>query len=89
MTEVFTMNLNGMPVTSTDGIRLGHLQSITADISTGILENIIIKSNSQEDIKNIGIERGGEETLQIPIDQVTAIDDHIIVDWEEELVREE
>ena len=81
MTDVYATDLEGMPITSSEGTQIGHLESITANIKTGDLNDLVITPTSQEAIGDFGKGEGGD-TLRIPIEQIKAINDHIVVSKE-------
>jgi|GEM_PF-1778819 sporulation protein YlmC with PRC-barrel domain len=79
MTDVLTSNLQKKNVVRMDGVGLGTLKNLTADLSTGKLEFFIVTppggNATEEDIYDID----DEGNYRVPIDQIDSIQEHIMV----------
>ncbi|WP_266081709.1 PRC-barrel domain-containing protein [Haladaptatus caseinilyticus] len=78
MSNLFVQNIIGMDVSSTNGIAIGSISSITMNFKTGQLSNLVIEPNrDSKTIEQLPIDESGH--IQIPITKVKAVNDHLIV----------
>jgi len=77
MPEILAENLSGKDVMGTDGAELGSLYNITMDLSTGSLHDLVIDPN--ESLGETGFDRDETGRLLIPVNQVQAVKDHMII----------
>jgi len=77
MVEILAENLSGKDVMGTDGKELGSLYNITMDLSSGSLNHLVI--DPAESLMSTDFEHSDQGRLLIPVDQVKAVKDHMIV----------
>ena len=78
MPDVLARNLIDKAVIGSDGTELGTLSTVTMNIETGELANLIITPRG-ETMDQVEIERD-EGRYAVPIRSVQAVKDHIVVD---------
>jgi len=78
MTEILAENLSGKDVMGSDGAELGSLYNITMDLSSGALQHLII--DPAESVVDTDFEYSEQGRLLVPVERVTAVKDHMIVD---------
>ncbi|WP_254272383.1 PRC-barrel domain-containing protein [Haloarcula marina] len=78
MAEILAENLSGKDVMGSDGKELGSLYNITMDLSSGALKNLVI--DPAETVHNTDFEYSEQGRLLVPVERVTAVKDHMIVD---------
>lgn len=79
MTGVLAKNLSGMDVMGADGVEIGELYNVTMDIRTGQLFDIIVEPNDGINPGALDFETDEEGRVHIPIEDVQAVKDHIVV----------
>jgi sporulation protein YlmC with PRC-barrel domain len=77
MAELLAENLSGKDVMGSDGAEIGSLYNITMDINSGSLYNLII--DPAESLAETEFEYNDTGRLCVPVDRVTAVKDHMIV----------
>jgi len=77
MAEILAENLSGKDVMGSDGAEMGSLYNITMDLSSGALKHLVI--DPAETLRNTDFEYSDQGRLLIPVDRVTAVKDHMIV----------
>jgi sporulation protein YlmC with PRC-barrel domain len=77
MPDILAENLSGKDVMGTDGAELGSLYNITMDVTSGHLKNLVIDPN--EALGDAGFDRDETGRLLIPVANVQAVKDHMIV----------
>ena len=77
MAEILAENLSGKDVMGSDGAELGSLYNITMDLSSGSLNHLVI--DPAESLRNTDFEYSDQGRLMVPVDRVTAVKDHMIV----------
>ncbi|WP_276273021.1 PRC-barrel domain-containing protein [Haloarcula litorea] len=78
MPEILAENLSGKDVMGSDGKELGSLYNITMDLSSGALNHLVIEP--ADSLHTTDFEYSEEGHLLVPVEQVTAVKDHMIVD---------
>jgi len=78
MAEILAENLSGKAVMGTDGAELGMLYNVTMNLETGRLEDLVI--NPEEGYDPTAFDTDAEGRPLIPVRQVKAVKDHMIVD---------
>ena len=78
MPNVLARNLIDKAVIGSDGTELGTLSTVTMDVETGQLNDLLIAPRS-ETAEQVDIERDEEGRYAIPIGSVQAVKDHIVV----------
>ncbi|MFP4591313.1 MAG: PRC-barrel domain-containing protein [Halobacteriales archaeon] len=79
MTGILAKNLSGMEVMGSDGVELGMLYNVTMDLRTGQLHDIIVDPNEEVNVSSLEYETDEEGRLQVPVAQVQAVKDYIVV----------
>ena len=77
MAEILAENLSGKDVMGSDGAEMGSLYNITMDLSSGSLKHLVI--DPTESLRNTDFEYSDQGRLMIPVERVTAVKDHMIV----------
>jgi sporulation protein YlmC with PRC-barrel domain len=77
MVEILAENLSGKDVMGSDGAELGSLYNITMDLNSGALHNLII--DPAESLVETEFEYNDTGRLRVPVERVTAVKDHMIV----------
>lgn len=79
MTNVLTSNLQKKRVITNDGIELGTLNNLTADLNTGKLGFFIVTPSDGKATEEDTYEVDAEGNYYIPVDQIGSITEHIMV----------
>ncbi|GAA0240993.1 PRC-barrel domain-containing protein [Haladaptatus pallidirubidus] len=78
MSNVFIQNIIGMDVSSTNGVAIGTLKTVTMNMKTGKLSNLIVEPTKDSKMPgDISVDENGQ--FQFSISKVRAVNDHIIV----------
>lgn len=77
MAEILAENLSGKDVMGSDGAELGSLYNITMDLTSGSLHNLVI--DPADSLQETEFEYSDAGRLRVPVDRVTAVKDHMIV----------
>lgn len=77
MPDILAENLSGKAVTGSDGAQIGSLYNITMDVDSGDLGNLLVTPN--ESVRTDEFEMDDHGHLQVPVSNVAAVKDHIIV----------
>lgn len=77
MPEILAENLSGKAITGSDGTQIGMLFNITMDVKSGELEHLIVDPTGEGDDESFETNDYGH--YLVPIGNVTAVKDHIIV----------
>lgn len=80
MPEIYAQKLEGKRVADTNGAAIGYLQTITADFATGELKQLIIDPVEQPNRNIDDFRNDGEDVVRLPIEQVKAVRDYIVVE---------
>jgi len=78
MPDILAENLSGKPVTGADGVELGMLYNITMDLKTGELHDLIVDPDDGT-ARRDSFETDEYGHYLVPVDQVQAVKDHIVV----------
>jgi sporulation protein YlmC with PRC-barrel domain len=76
MVEILAENLSGKTVMGDDGAEIGELYNITMDLKTGELHDLVV--DPREGVST-GFEANARGHLLVPIGNVQAVKDHIVV----------
>lgn len=78
MSEILARTLGGKPVVGIDGTDFGTLSTITMDLESGALCDLIVDARGQTSAADAA--RGDDDSqLQIPVSRVETINDQIVV----------
>ena len=77
MADILAENLSGKSVMGSDGMELGMLYNITMDLKSGALGHLLVSPN--ENVGDVGFERDEEGRFQVPVSNVQAVKDYIVV----------
>ena len=80
MSEILAENLSGKSVMGVDGTELGMLYNITMDLSSGHLHDLIVEPDEELPSRTIDFDRDDAGRFQIPVSNVKAVKDYIVVD---------
>ena len=78
MPDVLARNLIDKAVIGSDGTELGTLSTVTMDVETGQLHDLLITPRS-ETAEQVDIELDENGRYAVPIGSVQAVKDHIVV----------
>ncbi|MFB6206161.1 MAG: PRC-barrel domain-containing protein [Haloglomus sp.] len=78
MSEILAENLSGKTVMGADGAELGMLYNVTMDLKTGTLQNLIVDPG-ESGPRESPFERNDHGHFLVPIGDVQAVRDHIVV----------
>jgi sporulation protein YlmC with PRC-barrel domain len=78
MAEILAQNLSGKAVMGTDGTELGELYNITMDLKSGALNDLLVEP--LENGPALDFPRDDAGHYQIPVGNVQAVKDYIVVD---------
>ncbi|PSQ25113.1 photosystem reaction center subunit H [Halobacteriales archaeon QS_8_65_32] len=78
MPEILAENLSGKAVMGTDGAELGMLYNITMEEGTGRLRNLVVEPSATAEGET-GFADDGDGHMLVPIANVQAVKDHIII----------
>jgi sporulation protein YlmC with PRC-barrel domain len=73
---VLAENLSGKAVMGSDGAELGTLYNITMDLKTGTLHDLLVDPNLEV---SSDYELDDENLLHVPVGNVQAVKDYIVV----------
>ena len=79
MPDILAENLSGKSVMGSDGTELGMLYNITVDLKTGELKDLVVTPDGKAEAGEIGLEADDEGRYRVPIRQVQAVKDYIVV----------
>lgn len=79
MADILAENLSGKDVMGADGTELGMLYNITMDLKTGRLADLVVEPHESLDVSASGFEVGEHGRLRVPVRQVQAVKDYIVV----------
>ena len=79
MVDILAENLSGKSVMGSDGTELGDLYNITMDIKSGQLRHLLVSPDEQLDPARSGFEMDETGRLQVPVANVQAVKDYIVV----------
>ena len=79
MVDILAENLSGKSVMGSDGTELGELYNITMDIKSGQLRHLLVSPDEQFDAARSGFEMNETGRLQVPVGNVQAVKDYIVV----------
>jgi sporulation protein YlmC with PRC-barrel domain len=74
---VLAENLSGKAVMGSDGSELGTLYNITMDLKTGALHDLLVDPNVEV---TSDYDTDDENLLHVPVGNVQAVKDYIVVD---------
>ncbi len=77
MVKVMAKSLHNKKVMGTDGSEMGTLFTITCDLRTGELNDLMVKPDMTLNVDNYRME---EDCVLMPFSSVRAIKDYIVVD---------
>jgi len=77
MPDILAENLSGKAVTGSDGAQIGTLYNITMDVDSGDLGELLVTPNESVRTDEFAMDDHGH--LEVPVGNVTAVKDHIIV----------
>ena len=78
MPQILAENLSGKAVMGADGAELGMLYNITMEPETGSLRNLVVEPSATAE-RETGFADDGDGHLLVPIANVQAVKDHIII----------
>jgi len=79
MVDILAENLSGKAVMGADGTELGDLYNITMDIKSGQLRHLLVTPDERLDPDRSGFDRDETGRLQVPVANVQAVKDYIVV----------
>jgi sporulation protein YlmC with PRC-barrel domain len=79
MADILAENLSGKAVMSDDGTELGMLYNITMDIKSGSLDHLLVSPEEELAAGTSGFSTDEEGRLEIPVGNVQAVKDYIVV----------
>ncbi len=79
MADILAENLSGKAVMGADGTELGELYNITMDLKTGRLHHLLVSPHEQLDPGRVTFELDETGRLQVPVGNVQAVKDYIVV----------
>ncbi|MFO8115292.1 MAG: PRC-barrel domain-containing protein [Halorubrum sp.] len=79
MVDILAENLSGKAVMSTDGTELGDLYNITMDIKSGELNDLLVSPHEQFSTERSGFDVDDMGRLKVPVGNVQAVKDYIVV----------
>lgn len=79
MAEILAENLSGKSVMGADGSELGMLYNITMDVHSGRLRHLLVSPDEDNPPQGIDFEQDDAGRFQIPVGNVQAVKDYIIV----------
>lgn len=77
MANVLAENLSGKMVMGSDGAELGMLYNVTMNLESGRLQHLLV--DPQEDSVEAEFNRDEGGRYLVPVSQVQAVKDHIVV----------
>jgi len=77
MADILAQNLSGKAVMGADGTELGELYNITMDLKSGALNDLLVEP--LEGGPALDFPRDDEGHYQIPVGNVQAVKDYIVV----------
>lgn len=77
MAKVFASSLRDMKILTDKGLRVGRIFDMTVDETTGKIESIIVKPESQEIGQSLKSDTDGNAV--IPFSSIIAVRDYIVV----------
>ncbi|SEH49618.1 MULTISPECIES: PRC-barrel domain-containing protein [Halopenitus] len=79
MADILAENLSGKAVMGADGTELGDLYNITMNLKTGELRNLLVSPHEQLDPGRVGFSADDRGRIEIPVGNVQAVKDYIVV----------
>jgi len=79
MADILAENLSGKAVMGADGTELGDLYNITMDLKSGQLNHLLVSPHEQLNSERIGFDSDETGRLQVPVANVQAVRDYIVV----------
>ena len=80
MADILAENLSGKAVMGSDGTELGMLYNITLDLKSGRLIDLLVTPDEEAPLKGIDFERDSAGRFKVPVGNVQAVKDYIVVD---------
>ncbi len=79
MADILAENLSGKSVMGADGSELGLLYNVTMDVQSGRLLNLLVTPDEENPPTGVDYERDDAGRFQVPVGDVQAVKDYIIV----------
>ncbi|WP_408957462.1 PRC-barrel domain-containing protein [Natrinema sp. 74] len=77
MSEMLAGDLGGKRVVGTDGTVVGRLHTVTMDLESGVIHDLVIEPGDGSPATASG--RSDDDRLCVPFDRVETVDDQIVV----------
>ncbi len=79
MANILAENLSGKAVMGADGTEVGDLYNITMDLKSGELHHLLVSPHEQLDVARSTFDLDDSGRLQVPVGNVRAVKDYIVV----------
>ena len=77
MADILAENLSGKKVMGSDGAELGMLYNVTMDLESGTLRHLLV--DPEEGTIDADFEKDTGGRYLVPVSQVQAVKDHIVI----------
>ncbi|QCS41580.1 PRC-barrel domain-containing protein [Natrinema versiforme] len=78
MSDILARNLDGKPVVGIDGTDFGTLYTITMDLESGALRDLVVDARGRASTGDTA-RADGDDRLQIPVSRVETVNDRIVI----------